>query len=58
MITHEHVVAMMKVAIRDTQDLPMFVSLVYITVCVTVFESSLPSTKLDQNLDIYHTFIN
>lgn len=26
-ITHEHVVSMMKAAIRDTQDQPMFVSL-------------------------------
>lgn len=31
-ITHEHVVAMMKAAIRDTQDLPMFVSF-----CVFLF---------------------
>lgn len=33
MITHEHVVEMMKAAIRATQDLPMFVS-----VCVCVCE--------------------
>ncbi|MEQ2173667.1 hypothetical protein GOODEAATRI_034465 [Goodea atripinnis] len=31
-ITHEHVVAMMKAAIRDTQDLPMFVSSDWLTV--------------------------
>lgn len=32
-ITHEHVVAMMKDAIRDTQDLPMFVSLLVSLPC-------------------------
>lgn len=35
MITHEHVVEMMKAAIRATQDLPMFVSVCVLCVCVS-----------------------
>lgn len=48
-ITHEHVVAMMKAAIRDTKDLPLFVSL---SLCQCVCESESVSVGLSVSVSI------
>lgn len=56
-ITHEHVVSMMKAAIRDTQDQPMFVSpplpLTVCCMCVTLFlfqqEPKMTRSRLKQS---------
>ncbi len=38
-VTNEHVVAMMKAAIRETQDMPMFVSSLFNSYCGILFEN-------------------